>query len=117
MQKQVRFTQLAKAAGKPHAATLWVKDAKTDPVFNKAIKENRIVSVHHVNVGTKKDSGQVGFATEGAFTYLIFPKAIPMAAGTKVIGLKFDQLADEPVKDAVKIKKAGRQAKRIKTEH
>jgi hypothetical protein len=104
--KQVRFTQLVKAAGNPHPATLWVADPNKDPEFKKAIAENRILTIHHVNVGGKKESGEIGFQSGGASGYLIFPKALPMVEGTRVIGLKFDMLAEAPVKNPVKIKPA-----------
>lgn len=104
--KQVRFTQLVKASGRPHPATLWVADPKQDPEFKKAIGENRILTIHHVNVGNKKESGEVGFQTGGAAGYLIFPKPLPMAEGTRVIGLKFDMLEEVEVKDPVKVKPA-----------
>jgi hypothetical protein len=101
--KQIRFTQLVKASGQPHPATLWVADANKDPEFKKAIAENRILTIHHVNVGNKKESGEIGFQTGGAAGYLIFPKSLPMVEGTRVIGLKFDMLAEVPVKDPVKV--------------
>ena len=115
--KTVRFAQLVKAAGKPHPATLWTDDPDQDPEFRKAIKENRVVSVHMVNVGTKKESGEIGFVKGSGFSYLIFPKALPFAEGVKVIGLKFEMLEDAPVKDPVKVKEARRTSKveRVKT--
>ena len=102
--KQIRFTQLVKASGRPHPATLWVADPKQDPEFKKAIGENRILTIHHVNVGNKKESGEIGFQTGGAAGYLIFPKPLPIAEGTRVIGLKFDMLVEPAIKDPVKIK-------------
>ena len=104
--KQIRFTQLVKASGRPHPATLWVADPNKDPEFKKAIGENRILTIHHVNVGNKKESGEIGLQTGGAAGYLIFPKPLPMAEGTRLIGLKFDMLAEADVKDPVKIKPA-----------
>ena len=115
MVKQVRFTQLVGAAGRPHSATLWVADPTKDPAFKKAIDENRIVTVHHVNVGGKKESGEVGFQRGGAASYLIFPKSLPYEAGTKIIGLKFEMLDEPAVKNPVKIKEAKRKPKVEKT--
>src|SRR6185436_6869217 len=82
---------------------LWVADPNKDPEFKKAIAENRILTIHHVNVGNKKESGEIGFQATGSAGYLIFPKSLPMAEGTRVIGLKFDMLDEAPVKDPVKI--------------
>jgi hypothetical protein len=111
MANQVRFTQLVKASGRPHSATLWVADPAEDPEFKKAIADNRIVTVHLVNVGGKKESGEIGFVKGGAASYLIFPKSLPLAEGTRVIGLKFDMLEDPKVKDPVKIEHAKRKTK------
>ena len=111
--KQVRFAQLVKASGKPHAATLWTEPTK-DPAFKKAMQENRVVTVRNVNVGAKKDRGVIGFLKAPNSTYLVFPKPLPMAEGAGVIGLKFDELAQEPVKDPVKVKEAVRKTKKEK---
>jgi hypothetical protein len=117
MPKQIRFTQLVKAAGRPHPATLWVADPAKDPEFKKAIDDNRLVTVHHANAGAKTESGEIGFVKGGAASYLIFPKALPMAPGARVIGLKFDMLDEPEVKDPVKIKEAAAKPKteRVKT--
>src|ERR1044071_2047751 len=104
--KQIRFAQLVKASGNPHAATLWVADPSKDPEFKKAISENRILTIHHVNVGNKKESSEIGFQTGGAAGYLIFPNPLPMAEGTRVIGLKFEMLDEPKVKNPVKVKPA-----------
>jgi hypothetical protein len=111
MPKQVRFTQLVKEAGRPHPATLWVADPTKDPEFKKAIDQNRIVTVHHVNVGSKKESGEVGFKKGGAASYLIFPKALPETEGTRIIGLKFEMLEEPEVKNPVKVKEPKRKPK------
>ena len=108
---KVRFTQLVNAAGRPHPATLWVSDPAKDPDFKKAIDQNRVVTVHHVNVGSKKESGEVGFNKSAASSYLIFPKALTMAEGTRIIGLKFDLLDEPEVKDPVKIEPPKRKPK------
>jgi hypothetical protein len=114
MPNQVRFTQLVKAAGRPHTATLWVADPAKDPEFKKAIAENRIVTIHLVNVGTKKESGEIGFAKGGGAGYLIFPKPLPFAEGTRVIGLKYELLEEPEVKDPVRIKPAPKPPKKEK---
>lgn len=111
MPKQVRFTQLVKEAGRPHPATLWVADPAKDPEFKKAIDQNRIVTVHHVNVGSKKESGEIGFKKGGAASYLIFPKELPDAEGTRIIGLKFDMLEEPAVKNPVRVKEPKRKPK------
>lgn len=111
MAGQVRFVQLVKASGRPHAATLWVADPNDDPEFKKAIAEDRVVTIQHTRVGTKADTAHIGFSKGAGFSYLIFPKALPLAAGARVIGLKFDMLEDLPVKNPVHIKEKARKNK------
>jgi hypothetical protein len=53
----------------------------------------------------------IGFAKGAGFSYLIFPKALPLAAGTRVIGVKFDMLEDVPVKNPVEVKEKPRETK------
>jgi hypothetical protein len=79
--------------------------------------QNRIVTVRTVNVGTKKDSAEIGFQKGAGLTYLIFPKELPFAEGTKVIGLKFDMLDEAEVSDPVRIKETRHKAprERVKT--
>jgi hypothetical protein len=108
--KQVRFAQLVKASGKPHAATLWTEPEK-DSEFKKAMDQNRVVTVRNVNVGTKKDRGVIGFLKAANSTYLVFQKPLPMAEGTSVIGLNFEELAEAPVDDRVEVKTAPRKIK------
>jgi hypothetical protein len=117
MPKQVRFTQLVNSFGRPHSATLWAGDPNNDPDFKKAIEDNRIVTIQNVNVGSKKGAGEIGFNRQGNPTYLIFPKPLSMQQGTKVVGLKFDQLDQPTVKDPVKVKEPQRNPKieRVKT--
>ena len=61
----------------------------------KAAKENRVVTVVQHNVGTKKDYGIVGFVKKKNASFLIFPQPISYASGTKVIGIKYDRIAEE----------------------
>lgn len=60
-----------------------------------------MVTLIMTNVGTKKDFGIVGFTTRPNAAYLIFPRRIEDPADTKVIGIKYDQLATEAPKGPV----------------
>jgi len=94
----VRFAQLVKAAGKPYVATLWTQP-KSDRHFTRAVRENRVMTVHQT-VGTgKKDFGVVGFHEDKNVSYFVFPKRLRAEAETQVIGIKYDLLAPEPVGD------------------
>ena len=91
--KTVRFTQLVETAGKPVAVTLWTAP-KDDPDFSKAMREERVLTVIQRNVGAKADYGLVGFFEQPLATYLVFPKRLPYPPETKVVGIKYDQLAE-----------------------
>lgn len=101
MSKTVRFAELVKAAGKPYVATVWT-DPKDDRHFNRAVRENRVLTVHQP-IGThKKDFGVVGFSEEKNVSYFVFPKRLRAQPETQVIGIKYDMLAPEPVADPLK---------------
>jgi hypothetical protein len=90
--RQLRFDDLVKASGEPEQVTLWAKpDARSD--FMKAVDDNRVATIVQHNTGTKKDYGVIGFATLPNATFLLFPKPLPYAAGTKIIGIKYERLS------------------------
>ncbi|MDB6057023.1 MAG: hypothetical protein JWO95_867 [Verrucomicrobiales bacterium] len=70
-----------------------------DRHFNRAVRENRVLTVHQP-IGThKKDFDVVGFSEEKNVSYLVFPKRLRAQPETQVIGIKYDLLAPEPVAD------------------
>ena len=73
--KTARFTDLVKKAGAPNPYLLWVSPKK-DNIFQRAVKEQRVLTIHQENVGTKKDYGMVGFHQEPNAQYLVFPKSL-----------------------------------------
>ncbi|HEV2319769.1 MAG TPA: hypothetical protein VGV18_08470 [Verrucomicrobiae bacterium] len=98
MPKEIRFSKLVETSGKPETATLWTKP-EANPALQKALKQNRVLTVvQHPGAG-KKDFGQVGLHPQKSAVYLIFPKALPQAAGARVIGVNYD-LIQEPVPDS-----------------
>jgi hypothetical protein len=113
MSKTVRFAELVKAAGKPYVATLWT-DPKDDRHFNRAVRENRVLTVHQP-IGThKKDFGVVGFTEDKNVSYFVFPKRLRAQPETQVIGIKYDLLAPEPVADPLKRSAATSARKRLR---
>jgi hypothetical protein len=92
--KTVRFAELVAKAGEPESYQLWVPAAK-DPVFRRAVKGYRVLTVHQENVGTKKDFGVVGFHEEPQAQFLVFPKSIREFEGRRVVGVKYDLLAPD----------------------
>jgi hypothetical protein len=95
----VRFTKLVEESGKPAPITLWT-EPEQDRDFTKAMHETRVVTVVQRNVGTKADYGLVGFFKEPLATYLVFPKKLQHPPETKVVGIKYEQLAEPKTKGA-----------------
>lgn len=91
--KTVRFSALVESSGKPKQQLLWTAPEK-DKAFLKAVEQNRVVTLVQINVGTRKDYGMVGFFPEKRGTFLVFPKSISYATGTKVTGIKYEQIAE-----------------------
>jgi hypothetical protein len=87
----IRFSKIVEAAGKPVVHVLWVDPAK-DAVLHKAIKTNRIMTIHQESTGTKTDYGIVGFEKNVPGQILIFPKSLKRFADHRVIGVKYDLL-------------------------
>lgn len=98
--KQVRFDAVAQTAGQPIQVTLWTK-SEDDREFMRAVKDRRVVTVIQHNVGTKKDYGIVGFYPQDRATYLLFPKPLGLADETKIVGIKYEQLATAEPKGAI----------------
>lgn len=92
--KTARFTDLVKKAGAPNPYLLWVSPKKDD-VFQRAVKEQRVLTIHQENVGTKKDYGMVGFHEEPNAQYLVFPKSLKAFGERRIIGINYDLLAKE----------------------
>ncbi len=89
--KTVRFTALVQAGGQPKVVTLW-SSPEQNHEFMKAVRENRVLTVFQPSVGTKKDFGMVGFIRKRQVSYFVFPRALPYAEGTKIIGIKYEQI-------------------------
>jgi hypothetical protein len=92
--KTARFSDLVKKAGPPDSYLLW-SSPKTDRVFQRAVKENRILTIHQENVGTKKDYGRVGFHEEPNAQFLMFPKSLKSFGDRRVIGINYDLLSKD----------------------
>jgi hypothetical protein len=92
--KTVRFTKVVERSGEPHVHTLWLPPEK-DPELKKAEKAGRVMTVERSAAGGKTDVGFVGFNLgHGKIgEVLIFPKSLKRFAGARVIGIKFDLIA------------------------
>ncbi len=94
MGKECRFNELVKNSGHPEVVTLWTKPQK-DPVFMRAVKENRVLTVIRQRLGSKKDYGLIGFQLQRqASAYLVFPKPLPPLTDARVIGIHYELLAE-----------------------
>jgi hypothetical protein len=98
--KSVRFDALVKSSGQPEQVTLWTKP-EDDADFMKAVKQNRVATIVQTNVGTKKDFGVVGFEAKKNAAYLVFPKSVSAEKGSKIVGIKYERLAEAEPKGPI----------------
>jgi hypothetical protein len=91
--KTARFSMVVAKAGKPEVHTSWVAPEK-DAVLKKALANQRVMTVH-VTEG-QADFGTVGFQKIGNSQVLLFPKSLRRFADRRVVGIKYDLLADNP---------------------
>jgi len=68
--------------------TLWT-DPKHDPRMSKAIRENRVLTVHQEPTSKKKDFGEIGFHKIPFASYLLFPKPLPEKSEARVVGINY----------------------------
>src|SRR6516164_8680368 len=85
----VRFSKIVETVGKPSVQLLWI-DPEKDNILQKAIKANRVMTIHQLTVGTKTDYGTIGFEKNVSGQVLIFPKSLRSFADKRVIGVKYD---------------------------
>ena len=62
-----------------------------------AAKKHRVLSIKQDPVGQQKDFGVVGFLDEKFVTYLVFEKSLKQFVNTRVVGIKYDVLAQADV--------------------
>lgn len=91
--KTARFAEVVKSCGAPEVATLWT-DPKDDKPFQRALREDRVMTVHQAAVGTTKDFAEVGIRRGANVSYLVFPKSLKLFADRRVIGIRYDLLAE-----------------------
>jgi hypothetical protein len=102
--RTVRFARVVATSGQPEAYTLWAAPEK-DRALQAALKQHRVMTVHQENAGSKADYGQVGFDPKNHGSILLFPKSLKPFEGQKIIGVKYDLLAEPPApKDRIEIK-------------
>jgi diamine N-acetyltransferase len=87
----VRFSKIVETVGKPSVHVLWI-DPEKDGLLQKAIKTNRVMTIHQRPDGTKTDYGTIGFEKNVPGQVLIFPKSLRSFADKRVTGVKYDLL-------------------------
>lgn len=100
MPKEIRFGELVKKSGKPEVISLWT-DPRRDSSFMKAVKENRVLTLTQEPTSKRKDFGRIGFHQEPHASYLVFPKPLPKDTSPRVIGIKYDLIAQSRVSDPI----------------
>jgi hypothetical protein len=93
MSKTLRFGDLVRQSGRPEAITLWTSPKKNRS-FSKAMRENRVLTIHSDPASHHKDYGQIGFHEQKGATYLVFPKPLPKQCDSRIIGINY-QLAED----------------------
>ena len=108
-QKTVRFSRVVEKAGQPEVHTLWLPPGK-DPTLQRAEKLNQVMTVAPKASGTKTDVGVVGFDPQAGkrSQFLIFPKSLKRFQGARVIGIRFDLVAQPKFTAATTFAAAGR---------
>ena len=60
MMGTVRFSKIVETVGQPSVHVLWM-DPQKDTILQKAIKANRVMTIHQGSAGAKTDYGTIGF--------------------------------------------------------
>ena len=68
----VRFSKIVETVGQPSVHVLWI-DPQKDTILQKAIKANRVMTIHRRSAGAKADYGTIGFEKGVGDQILIFP--------------------------------------------
>jgi hypothetical protein len=89
--RNTRFSEIVASSGKPEVYTLW-RDPAEDRHFQSLIKTNRVVTILKSDTGTY--FGQVGFKARKGATYLVFPKSLKRFENHRIIGIKWEEIAE-----------------------
>ena len=93
--KTARFAQVVQECGRPEAVTLW-QEPDQDRRFQKALREDRVMTVSHELVGTKKDFGMIGYLKKRNTSFLVFPKSLSRFHDKRIVGINFKLIAPSP---------------------
>jgi hypothetical protein len=90
--KSVRFSKVVEKSGKPEVYLLM---SETDPDFNKALEAGKIMSLSDETHGSGTEYGTVGYDKKRHGQLLMFPKSLKSFADSRIIGIKYDLLAED----------------------
>jgi hypothetical protein len=102
--KPIRFSDLVRNSGRPHTLALWAEPKKIGEL-QKAIRSNRVLTVRHANVGTKRDVGIIGFKQGPLSSYLIFPRPLQVDKDQSVIGINYLLIDEDAPSDSLRAQK------------
>jgi hypothetical protein len=111
--RTVRFAALVAAAGQPEVY-LPLFDPKQDRKFMRAVREHRVLSIRQEPTSRRADFGMVGFNNEKHTTLLVFPRPLTAFLEARVIGIKYETVAESRI--AVAVKSENRSARRPKAQ-
>jgi hypothetical protein len=94
--KTVRFSQVVAKSGKPEIYLTLTAPAK-DRHLQSAIKAHKVMTLRQDNAGSKVDRGEIGFEEGPERQYLIFPRSLQRFADHKVVGIKYDLIAEPEI--------------------
>lgn len=98
--QQIHFRQLVERSGNPEIVTLWTTPERNRE-FMKAVKENRVLTIVQEPASARKDFGRIGFHRNAHASYLVFPKSLPSAPKSRVIGIRYDLVRQSMPRDPV----------------
>jgi hypothetical protein len=87
----VRFTHVVQKSGNPEVYLLL---SETDKIFHDALEASRIMSLVGGVDGAKTEYGLVGYDRKRRGQLLLFPRSLKAFADSRVVGIKFDLLAE-----------------------
>ncbi len=88
--KTVRFSNVVQKSGKPEVYLLL---SETDPVFQKALQADRVMTLSDESHGSGTEFGTVGYDKKRRGQLLLFPHSLKSFAGMKVVGIKYDMFS------------------------
>ena len=116
--KSVRFSKVVEKSGRPEVYLLM---SETDPDFHKAVEADKIMSLSGEAHGSGTEYGTVGYDKKRHGQLLLFPKSLKSFADAKIIGVKYDLLAEnrssEEDNSSTSKTKTGKRAKEKSPKH